>query len=242
VSPSALAGVTAVYGAGIRAIVIRDAVDVASIDSLGAAAVQHEWFAEGRDRPVAVTASRLVRSKGVDTIVRAVAAQASISGLRLVVLGDGPERTNLESLARELDIRDSVLFQGFVDNPYTYLTHSDVFLFGSAREGLGSVLLEAMTCRLPIVTTQFAGALPDLIESGVTCMSVEIGDWEGMSTRITAILQNQRMRESLACRGRALVEDEYGLAVFVERYQRFLLMLSASSLGRHAEFATTSGG
>jgi glycosyltransferase involved in cell wall biosynthesis len=127
----------------------------------------HPWF-ERRD-PVVVTAGRLVRAKDVATLVRAVARLNGQTGkrertvVRLLVLGDGPERDALRAQIRSLGLGDVVDLTGFVPNPYAYFHHADVFALASTHEAFGNVVVEAMACGCPVVCTRARGGVSEIL-------------------------------------------------------------------------------
>jgi glycosyltransferase involved in cell wall biosynthesis len=101
----------------------------------------------------------LLPVKGFDTLIRAVArGQALGRNWRLWIAGDGPERSNLESLARELDVADQVQFLGFRDDIGELLAAADMFVNASHSEGLSLVLVEAMLAQCPIASTVVGGS------------------------------------------------------------------------------------
>jgi len=109
-----------------------------------------------RDPKALVTVGRLSKRKGQDTVLRAFeTVQEQVRDVHLHVVGDGPAREPLESLADELGIRESVTFHGFVTErrKIELLNRSSVFVFASRQEGFGLVLLEAMAANLPVVAT-----------------------------------------------------------------------------------------
>lgn len=114
----------------------------------------------------------LVPHKDHETLLRAAAlVLRERPGTRFVIVGDGPLRPPLEALAAQLGIQGSVLFTGFQDNPADWLRGLDLYAHSSWGEGMGSVLLEAMACGLPIVATD-AGGIPEAVEharTGLLC-------------------------------------------------------------------------
>ncbi len=113
-----------------------------------------------------ITTSRLVPKNGVDILIRAIAIiKSEIINLKLMIIGDGPEKKNLKRLARELNVDDIVEFVGEVtpDEISTYLSRADVFVRPSRSEGLGISFLEAMACGLPVIGTP-VGGIPDFLK------------------------------------------------------------------------------
>ena len=143
--------------------VIYNPCDLEAINQLAAEPLgEHQWIF---DRPVVVTVGRMIVDKGHDALLRAF-AQSRISNpqLRLVLIGDGELRANLETLARDLRLKTAdagrgpstdadVVFCGVQLNPFRFVSHATLFALSSFREGFPNVLLEAMACGVPVVST-----------------------------------------------------------------------------------------
>jgi glycosyltransferase involved in cell wall biosynthesis len=111
---------------------------------------------------------RLIRRKGIDRLLRAVAEARSRVALRLVLVGRGPEEGQLRRLAADLGLGNDVEFRGFVDQPELpeVYAQADVFAFPTWDDPFGIVVLEAAAAGLPVIASPFAGATTDLIEDG----------------------------------------------------------------------------
>ena len=116
------------------------------------APVDHPWF-NGEDTPVILSAGRLTKVKDHATLLRAFAEVVDSRPARLVILGDGAERDNLLQLAGSYGIAQQVDLPGFKVNPFAYMSRSDVFVLSSRYEGFPNVLVQAMACGTPVVST-----------------------------------------------------------------------------------------
>ncbi|UCF19042.1 MAG: glycosyltransferase [Gemmatimonadota bacterium] len=164
---------------------------------------------------------RLIRSKRVDLALRVFArVRERFEEARLTVLGDGPERTRLEGLARELGIRGSVTFAGYRDDVERFYGEAGVLLLASEREGLPLVLIEAMSCGCVPISTR-CGTVEDLIESGKNGFLVEIGDWEAMAGRVLELL-SQPGRLAAMSKAAVQVRERYAYASAVATWDRIL--------------------
>ena len=100
-----------------------------------------------------VTAGRCVKQKGQWHLIKAFSLfHQEHKNSRLLILSDGTLKEKLESLSRELRISEYVDFIGFIDNPFSYFSRSSCFVFPSLYEGLGNALLEAMVCKIPVIS------------------------------------------------------------------------------------------
>lgn len=103
--------------------------------------------------PILITAGRLVEAKGHEYLIRSFSKVRKNKVCKLVVLGQGPLEGRLKSLVKDLHLNEEVLFPGFQKNPYAYFSESEIFVLSSLHEGFGKVLVEAMACGLPIIST-----------------------------------------------------------------------------------------
>ena len=113
--------------------------------------VQHPWFAQ--NTPIVLAAGRLVNRKDHATLLRAFALVAKARPARLIIIGEGEERDNLGALADELGIADIVELPGFRRNPFAWMAKASVFVLPSVYEGSPNVLIQAIACGTPVVST-----------------------------------------------------------------------------------------
>jgi glycosyltransferase involved in cell wall biosynthesis len=140
-----------------------------------AAPVEHPWFTT-REGPVFVTAGRLVPQKDQATLLRALAIARKRINARLIILGTGPLQASLEKTASDLGIRDAVDFLGFKENPLPYYREADAFVLSSNFEGLGNVLIEALGCGTPVITTDCPYGPAEIVQNGRFGILVPVGD------------------------------------------------------------------
>ncbi len=153
------------------------------------------WAANFPDEGAIVACGRLVPDKGFDLLLRAVAKSASCRrGTRLVVLGEGPERARLESLVIELGLRGRVSLPGHLANPYPVFRRAAVFVLSSRVEGVGMVLLEAMTLSVPVVAFDSDAGGPREIFGAQDCgQLVEAGDPGRLADAIDRMLGDRAL-------------------------------------------------
>jgi glycosyltransferase involved in cell wall biosynthesis len=135
------------------------------IDELSAAPMPHPWFNDF-SIPVILGSGRLELQKDFATLLRAVAMLRKRRPARLMILGEGSQRASLIELARELDMQDSMVLVGFVTNPWAYMSRAKVFALSSIHEGLPGVLIEAMACGTPVVSTDCPAGPAEILEGG----------------------------------------------------------------------------
>lgn len=137
--------------------------------------VQHPWFKSG-EPPVIIGVGRLTKQKDFSTLIRSFALVRQQLSARLLIIGEGEERLELENLAIELGIKEDIDLHGFVENPYAFLAHSAVFVLSSAWEGLPTVLIEALAIGIPVVSTDCPSGPKEILENGLYGTLTPVGD------------------------------------------------------------------
>jgi glycosyltransferase involved in cell wall biosynthesis len=194
--------------------VIPNAVDVRS-----APAARRDW-----DRPLVVTVGRLKAPKDNLTLVRSLALlhPGSVDAL---IVGEGPDRAELEAEIRRLGIGERVRLVGERRDVPELLAGADVFVLSSASEGMPVSVLEAMAAGLPVVGSR-VGGVPELVVDGQTGLLVEPGDPDELAAAIGRLLADRELRRRLGDAGRDRVQRHFGLDSFrrahVELYSREL--------------------
>jgi glycosyltransferase involved in cell wall biosynthesis len=153
--------------------------------------LDHPWFAAGAP-PVVLGVGRLHTQKDFATLLRAFALVRRARPLRLLVLGEGPERRSLEALGRELGVADDVELAGFVDNPFVYLKRAAAFALSSRYEGMPTALLQAMALGTPVVSTDCPGGPREVLQNGRFGALVPMGDAPALAAAIGAAVDSPR--------------------------------------------------
>ena len=139
---------------------------------------------------------------------------------RLLMIGDGPERSAAEFLAMRLGVGDRVDFVGKQENVNELLALSDLMLMPSEMESFGLAALEAMACRVPAVATR-VGGVPELIEDGVNGLLYEIGDVDGMAAGAISILSDPALLERLSTAARRTAQDHFCASRIIPLYEKY---------------------
>ncbi len=163
--------------------------------------VAHPWL-HGRVLPVVVAAGRLEAQKDFPTLLRAFARLRQRRPARLILLGEGCLRPSLQGLARQLGIADDVGMPGFVENPLAYFSRADVFALSSTDEGFGNVLVEAMACGTPVVSTDGPSGPREILDGGRHGPLVPVGDEAALAAAMEALLDDPTPADRLKARAR----------------------------------------
>lgn len=159
--------------------------------------LEHEWFLR-KDCPVLVAAGRLAPWKGFADLIRAVKILSGKRRARLVILGDGPLRPELEALIVDLGLSDVVRLLGYVASPLKYFARANVFVLSSHVEGLPNVLVEAMMCGCSPVSTDCPTGPREVLQDGKYGYLVPMHDPVAMAAGIEQALDKPIPRSLLA--------------------------------------------
>jgi len=195
--------------------VIYNSIDLQHIKRL----IKESDFSEFNDKlPTIIACGRLVRAKNYSLLLRSFARVQNQIDARLLILGQGEERLSLEQLSNRLGIQDRVKFLGFQKNPFKYIACADIFVLSSDWEGFGNVIIEAMVCGVPVISTRTSG--PDeIITDGVNGLLVPVGDVNAMAEVILKLLKDESLRRHLIEAGRKRAED-FRVEKMVAEYER----------------------
>jgi glycosyltransferase involved in cell wall biosynthesis len=141
------------------------------------------------------TAGRLAVEKNVAVLVKAFALLRKDLKVKLWIVGDGPERPHLESLAASLNIMGDIVFWGFQKNLYKFIRKSDIFVHTSLFEGFGNIILEAMACGVPVIATDCPFGPREIINNGKDGILVPVSDEVALAKAIKMVLDNKETRD-----------------------------------------------
>lgn len=165
--------------------------------------VDHPWFARG-EPPVLLGVGMLKAQKDFPTLIRAFALVRQERPVRLIILGDvrnpekdGAYRAELLAMPKALGVEADVAFPGFVENPFAYMGHAAAFVLSSAWEGLPTVLIEALGCGCPVVSTDCPSGPAEILDHGRFGPLVPVGDEEALAAAIKSVLDSPLHRDLL---------------------------------------------
>lgn len=147
---------------------------------------------------------------------------------RLVMVGDGSERSSVEHRARCLGVYDKCHFVGKQPNIVDYLSAADVLLLPSEQESFGLAALEAMACEVPVVASR-VGGVPEVVTDGETGYLSAVGDVEKMSNDCIALLRDQSLRSEMGRRARISAISRYSTDLIIPKYIEFYERILASA-------------
>lgn len=197
--------------------VLYNPIDIDDIREQASRGVDHEWI-ENDDIEVVLFVGRLTEQKDLKTWIRAFArVHAQNPHTRAIIAGKGPLREELQAYAERLGLADVVSIPGYLENAYGYMYASDVFLLSSRYEGLPSVLIEALACGCPVVSTDCPSGPREILGDGKYGQLRPVGDVDGLAEAVVECLNAPAQRSEL--RNRA---DDFATGAVLDDYERFL--------------------
>jgi N-acetyl-alpha-D-glucosaminyl L-malate synthase BshA len=192
--------------------------DIYHCDPVETAKVRAQYAQQGES--VLVHLSNFRPVKRVPDVIQTFARIAEQIPARLLMVGDGPERSPAERLARDLRIHDRVHFLGKFDHVNQLLPAADLMLLPSEMESFGLAALEAMACEVPTIGT-WVGGVPELIENGVTGMLFPVGEVDAMAEAAVSLLKDPDRLKAMSQAARAEAQRTYCASKVIPQYEDF---------------------
>jgi glycosyltransferase involved in cell wall biosynthesis len=203
-----------------RVRVIRNAIDTSRFDNIdrGGRAELERLFASP-PKTIVIGVGRLSPEKGFDQLVRAAELVAQTRhSVGFALIGDGPDRAMLETLARSLGLQNSIAFAGFRTDIDRLIAGADILAQSSYSEGLPNVLLEAGAASVPVVATDVGGTR-EVVRDGETGYLVPSGDPAALAARLIELIESSTQRADMGARARARVSREFSFAHQAAEYE-----------------------
>lgn len=167
----------------------------------------HPWFTGTNDVPVLLGVGRLGPQKNFALLIRSFAKLRRHREARLVLLGDGSRRSELETLTCELNVQEKVEFLGFERNPYKYMANASLFVLSSKFEGFGIVIVEALACGCPVVSTDCPSGPREILDDGKWGRLVPMGDEAALAEAMLEALDEEHDPDRLRRRAQDFSVD-----------------------------------
>ncbi len=177
----------------------------------------HDSFGHGA--PVLMHISNFRPVKRVTDVIRTFARVRAGGDARLIMVGDGPDRTAAEEEARALGVHQDVQFLGRIENVAPLLSAADLFLLPSESESFGLSALEALACSVPVIASE-VGGLPEVVRHGETGFLAPLGDTEAMAAAARRLLDDPALRRTMGAAAAADARARFSLEAIVAEYER----------------------
>lgn len=204
-----------------KIVVIHNPISIDEIESKSQKEADHPYFKDSSMR-VIITAGRLAKEKRYDMLLKAFAIlRKRRENTRLIILGKGVMQEGLEELALKLGIEKYVDFVGFQPNPFAWISKADIFVLSSDHEGFPMVLLEAMACGTPVISTDCTSGPAEIITSGKDGILVPPADEEAMAEAMLGLLSDEEKRKNYSEAAKRRVQ-EFGVDRIIRQYCELL--------------------
>ena len=132
--------------------------------------------------------------------------------LKLIIIGDGPEKNHIYRMVLSLNLKTNVIFKGYVNKTkkFELIKNAKILVLSSSQEGFGIVLAEALALSVPVISTNCGGPA-EIIDDGKTGYLVNIGDYQGIAKKIILLLQDEKLRKQFGIRGQNIVKKKYNV-------------------------------
>ncbi len=195
---------------------IHNPVDFHNIQRLSAEQVSDTWFNE--DIPIVIACGRLSAQKNYPMLVEAFTQLSQCVEARLVILGEGELKDDILAIIEKNELKTKVKLLGFVENPFKYLSKSTLFVLSSDSEGFGNVIVEAMACGVPVISTRCPSGPDEIISHMENGLLITVGDAAECANAMQTLLTQQSLRQQLASKGQEKSRD-FDITRVVKRYE-----------------------
>lgn len=162
---------------------------------------------------------RLSEEKGLGFLIGAVSdLMHSSIPVRLVIIGEGSQRADLELMSKKYGTDTSVIFLGFRDDIHSYLPAFDAFILPSLMEGTPMAMLEAMLCGIPVIASK-VGGIPDVVTSGKNGILVSPGSSQEIGAAISLLYKDKDLRMKIGREAQSIVKAEYNVKQWIKKIE-----------------------
>lgn len=214
-SADLLGGLNWLPGKHRKLRLIRNGVDLSEVDAVETPSKETESWKECGGLVIGYI-GQLIPRKGLDTLIQALSLM-NMPDMQLCLIGEGPQRLELEALAIKLGVHSQVKFFGFRKDRIALMKGFDVFVLPSKLEGIPRCLLEAMAARIAVLASDIPGCR-DLIDDGVTGLTFPVGDAASLSMKLSELLGDASYRKQLANNGNEFVRKNYSAQTMATSY------------------------
>ncbi|MHA1250165.1 MAG: glycosyltransferase [Candidatus Helarchaeota archaeon] len=165
-----------------------------------------------------INIGRLHEAKGHKNLINAFyKVKKVIQNSKLIIIGEGELKPKLYKLINDLDLGNDIILIGFQQNPYKYLNKSDIFVLSSLRESFGLVVIEALACEIPVISTSCIGPR-EILENGKFGLIVKINDIDDMVEKMVLLARNHKLR-GLLKRNSLIRAEQYNINLIYKNWQ-----------------------
>jgi len=201
--------------------VVRNPLDIEKINSLAHELVNDFTFDHEKKYLIAI--GRLSEQKNFKRLIDIFEkVKKQKSNTELLIIGKGALESELKEHAKKKNLENFVHFLGFKENPYSYVSKSDVFCLSSNWEGLPQVIAEAMVCRTPVVAHDCQSGPAEMIQNKKNGMLTPYGDLDKFAQAVIEILENENLHKLITDNAYNFATQEYSLEKYTAQYKKII--------------------
>ncbi|HGJ64807.1 TPA: glycosyltransferase [bacterium] len=164
---------------------------------------------------------RLEKEKNLQFLLQAFFKIRQLEKVKLIIIGDGTERYNLEKLAKELEIFEDIIFTGYQINPYKYISISDIFIHTCLFEGFANSIIEAMACGVPVISVNCPYGPDSIINDGENGLLIPPEDESSLVRAVLQLLYDENLRRRLILNSAHSVK-KFSIDKMISGYENFI--------------------
>ncbi len=196
---------------------IYNGIDIQNVIERSKKEKNHKWF--GTEIPLIIAVGSFKSQKGFSYLLQALEIVNRTKTVRLIIIGNGGKKKELQSFSEKLLIKDKIDFLGAVANPFPYIAKADIFVCSSLYEGFSNVILEALALGKPIISTNHEHGADEIIEDHKNGILVPVKNPQKMADAIIKTLENQELKESLEKEAKKRSEN-FSIDKMISRYEK----------------------
>jgi len=191
-----------------RLTTIHNPVSINEINSMSKQKInsEHEFIFD-KNFKIIIAIGRLIEIKNIPLLIESYMEVNKKIKSRLLIVGDGPERSKLEKLIIDYNQQKNIYLLGWQNNPFNYLKRSDLFVLTSNSEGFGNVIIEAMTCGTPVISTDCQFGPNEIIQNNINGILVPVNDKLKLSEAMYKVLSDKSYAGKLSSQGKQRALD-----------------------------------
>ena len=199
---------------------IYNPYDIQAIEVKSKEIIEDKWLDDPKIK-VIISIGRLEEHKRIEDLINAFKiCYQSNSNIRLIILGKGSNKLKLENLSQRIKLAPVIKFYGEVNNPFSYLARSEAFVLSSEREGFPNVLVEAMICYCPVISTNCPSGPKEILDDGLHGAIIKVGDVISLAEEIKNIVNKENdMSIIINARKRA---ESFSMSSIIPQYEKEL--------------------
>lgn len=201
-----------------KVYVIHNGIDIEHIDKLSLEKAYHAWM--NKNLNLIISVGNLRQPKGFPYLLDALKIVNKKKTVYLIIIGKGKEEKRLKEMAKDMGINERVDFLGFKKNPFKYIANVDLFVLSSLWEGFPNVLLEAMACQTPVISTDAPYGPAEIIEDNINGYLVPAADSARLAEKILYVLENLDKQDDIIREARQKIEKNFSVHKMVKNYEK----------------------